>query len=233
MLETEILLEDGGAPPKVREGVLIEGLPGIGLVAKVAVAYLIKQLRVRRICRIFSPHFPTIGYVRDGKLVFSFADIYKAEDPPNLLLLYGNSQPSTSFGQYDFCEKVVKLSKELGVTTIITLGGYGKDNVSERREIYCSSTDTKTLEEWTPKVGGVRYAGQIVGAAGLLVVLAAEYGMKNFSMLIETTEMTPDFYAARRAVEAVIKLLNLPVKTPTADELSRTYITATQELETF
>jgi len=233
VIEAEFVFEDGRAPPRVADGILIEGLPGIGLVAKVAVSYLIKQLEVKRICRIFSPHFPSIGYVSEGRLVFSFADIYYTDKPPHLLLLYGNSQPSTSFGQYDFCEKVVNLVQELGCSTVITLGGYGKETVSERREIYCSSTDPKLLDEWTPMVQGVKYVGQIVGAAGLLAVLAAEKGMKNFSMLVETAEMTPDFYAARRAVEAVARLLNLKLPVPTAEELSQTYLASLRELETF
>ena len=232
-LEAEIIYENDGKLPQLRNGVLIEGLPGIGLVAKVAVAYIIKQLKVRRVFRILSPNFPITGYIQDGRIVFSFADIYYADKPRQMLLLYGNSQPADSYGQYDFCDKIVRLSKDVGVSTIITIGGYGKESVSERREIYCSSTDQETLEEWLPKVGGVKYAGQIVGAAGLLVVLAKEYGLKNFSMLIETADMTPDFYAARRAVEALNKLLELNITTPTADELSKTYLTATQELETF
>ena len=232
-LETEIIYADGVSMPRMRDGVLVEGLPGIGLVAKVAVAYVIKQLEVKKICRLISPHFPTAGFIQDGRIVFSFADIYYAEEPREMLLLYGNSQPGSSYGQYEFCDKVIKIAKDTGVRTVITIGGYGKETVSERREIYCSSTDPETLEEWMRKVGGVKYAGQIVGAAGLLIVLAKENGMRNFSMLVETAEMTPDFYAARRAVEALSKLLELNIKTPTADELSKTYLTATQELETF
>ncbi|MDJ0269172.1 MAG: PAC2 family protein [Aigarchaeota archaeon] len=233
MIETEFVLADGVEAPRVSDGVLIEGLPGIGLVAKVAVSYVIKQLDVKHVCRIFSPHFPSVGYVSEGKIIFSFADIYYASKPLNLFLLYGNSQPSTSFGQHDFCDKVVRFAKDLGCNTIITLGGYGKESVSELREIYCSSTDPDTLEEWTSKVGGVRYAGQIVGAAGLLAVLAAEHNMKNFAMLVETAEMIPDFYAARRAIEALNKLLDLGINVPTADELSRIYVASVQELETF
>ncbi|MEM1944613.1 MAG: PAC2 family protein, partial [Nitrososphaerota archaeon] len=226
-------LEDGMGSVRAEDGVLVEGLPGIGLVAKVAVAYMVKQMRVRRICRLFSPHFPSLGYVTEGRLVFSFADIYLSEGSPPILFLYGNSQPSTSYGQYDFCEKVLNFSKGIGCNTIITIGGYGKDNVSERREIYCSSTDPKLLEEWLRKVNGIYYTGQIVGAAGLLAVLAAEVGMRNFSMLVEAGEMTPDFYAARRAIEATGRILELDITVPTVDELSRVYMQSLQELETF
>ncbi|GBC68507.1 hypothetical protein HRbin01_00190 [archaeon HR01] len=231
MLETEILLEDGAADLKLEDGVLVEGLPGIGLVAKVAVAYMLSRMRVKRVCRIFSPHFPSLGYVSEGRLVFSFADIYYADSRPPILFLYGNSQPSTSYGQYDFCEKIILFSKQLGCRTVITIGGYGKEVVSERREIYCSSTDSALLEEWMRKINGIYYVGQIVGAAGLLPVLAAEAGLRNFSMLVEAGEMTPDFQAARRAIEAVNNILDLGLEIPTLDELSRVYMQSLQVLE--
>lgn len=233
MLETEVRYVDSGRSIKVKDGILVEGLPGIGLVAKVAVAYLLKSMNVKRVCRFFSPFFPAIGYISEGKLVFSFADIYVAENDPPLLILYGNAQPSTSYGQYDLCQKIIDVSKSMGCTTIITIGGYGKESVSERRTVYCSSTEPSILEEWTKKVDGVRYSGQIVGAAGLLTVLASESGLKNFSMLVETAEMAPDFFAARRAIEALNKLLNLKIKVPSAEELSKAYLLSLMDFEAF
>ncbi|MDJ0273352.1 MAG: PAC2 family protein [Candidatus Caldarchaeum sp.] len=231
MLETEVSFVDGGRDVKVSDGILVEGLPGIGLVAKVAVAYLLKNMKVRKVARFYSPFFPAIGYISEGKIIFSFADIYVAEHDPPLLILYGNAQPSTSYGQYDLCTKIIQVAKDLGCSTVLTIGGYGKETVSEKRTVYCSSTDEKLLEEWIKVVDGVRYSGQIVGAAGLLTVLAAEAGLKNFSMLVETAEMAPDFFAAKRAVEAVAKLLNLPVKIPSAEELSKAYLLSLMEFE--
>ncbi|MEM2322586.1 MAG: PAC2 family protein, partial [Candidatus Bathyarchaeia archaeon] len=43
--------------PKLTDPVLIEGLPGIGLVANIAVAYLIKKLNAKLFCEIKSSHF--------------------------------------------------------------------------------------------------------------------------------------------------------------------------------
>jgi proteasome assembly chaperone (PAC2) family protein len=231
MLETEVRFEDGGEAVRVPDAVLVEGLPGIGLVAKVAVAYILRSLKSRRVVRFYSPFFPAVGYVSEGKIVFSFADIYLAEHDPPLLILYGNAQPSTSYGQYDLCWKILTAVKNMGCGTVVTIGGYGKDSVSERREVYCSSTDPELLETWIKVVGGVKYSGQIVGAAGLLAVLASELGLRNFSMLVETAEIAPDFFAARRAVESLSKLLGLEIKVPSAEELSKSYMLSLMELE--
>ncbi|MEM0350062.1 MAG: PAC2 family protein [Candidatus Caldarchaeum sp.] len=231
MLETEVSFVDGGRDVRVSDGILVEGLPGIGLVAKVAVAYLLKNLKARKVVRFYSPFFPAIGYISEGKIIFSFADIYVAEHDPPLLILYGNAQPSTSYGQYDLCTKIIQVAKDIGCSTVFTIGGYGKETVSEKRTVYCSSTDEELLERWMKVVDGVRYSGQIVGAAGLLTVLASEAGLKNFSMLVETAEMAPDFFAAKRAVEAVAKLLNLSIKIPSAEELSKAYLLSLMEYE--
>jgi len=38
--------------------ILIEGLPGLGMVGKIAVKYLIKQLKAKKFAELYSPHFP-------------------------------------------------------------------------------------------------------------------------------------------------------------------------------
>ena len=43
---------------QARDPVLIEGLPGLGLVGKLAMRYLIKQLKAQKFAYLYSPHFP-------------------------------------------------------------------------------------------------------------------------------------------------------------------------------
>ena len=38
--------------------VLVEGLPGLGLVGKIAIRYLVKMLKADKLAYIYSPHFP-------------------------------------------------------------------------------------------------------------------------------------------------------------------------------
>jgi proteasome assembly chaperone (PAC2) family protein len=38
--------------------ILIEGLPGLGLVGKIAIRYLVKRLKAEKLAYIYSPHFP-------------------------------------------------------------------------------------------------------------------------------------------------------------------------------
>jgi len=86
LLETEVVFEPGYENLRADGAVLIEGLPGVGLVAKVAVAYLLGKLETKRVCRFYSPYFPSLNFVHDGKLILNFADLYFAEKPRPLLL---------------------------------------------------------------------------------------------------------------------------------------------------
>ncbi|MEM2539346.1 MAG: PAC2 family protein, partial [Candidatus Bathyarchaeia archaeon] len=42
---------------ELKNPILIEGLPGLGMVGKIAVKYLIKQLKARKFAELYSPHF--------------------------------------------------------------------------------------------------------------------------------------------------------------------------------
>lgn len=230
-LETEVILEPNYREFKAPGAVLIEGLPGVGLVAKAAVAYMLEKLGGRRVCRFYSPYFPTMGYVREGRIVLSFADIYYVEAERPLLLLYGNAQPSSYYGQHEFCERILEVATGFGAEFILTLGGYGKDKVSEKRTVYLSSTNPKTLEKALEILEAEAYEGQIIGAAGLLITLAEERGIDNLSMLIEAGESTPDFQAAKRAIESVAKFLGLRLEVEDLYSISETYNSAYRRLE--
>ena len=43
--------------PKLKDPILIEGLPGIGFVANIAALHLIKELKAKRFVQIFSSSF--------------------------------------------------------------------------------------------------------------------------------------------------------------------------------
>ncbi len=62
--------------------VLIEGLPGLGLVGKIAIRYLIKQLNAKRIAHLYSPHFPYFVLVnKKGNVRLLRGTFYYLEKP--------------------------------------------------------------------------------------------------------------------------------------------------------
>ncbi len=208
--ESIIVYEEGAEDYRLQDASFIEGLPGIGLVSKVALAYILGRTSHRRLCRIYSPHFPSYGYVSEGRLRPHFIDIYGVEEPAPVIAMYGTSQPSTSYGQYELCWKIIQTAMSHGARRVFTLGGLGgKEEISQRRRIYCSSTSPEYLKKYIGVVEGETYGGQIVGAAGILMVAAGMMNLENMGMLVEIGESMPDYYAARRGVEALSKLCGL------------------------
>lgn len=220
--ESQVFYEPGMSNYRLEGASLIEGLPGIGLVGKVAVAYILGKVRAKKICRMYSPYFPSVAYISDGRIIPNFTDFYAVEEPAKTIIMYGSAQPSSSYGQYEFCEKVIELAKRHGATRVFTVGGLGgKEKISPRREIFCSSTDKKYLGKYLELVDGQVYSGQIVGAVGILINIAGSKGLENMCMLVEIGESTPDYFAARRAAEALIKLTGLNIEVDGVEEFMK------------
>ena len=55
-MDSKVIKENG--VPKLDKPVLIEGLPGVGNVGKLAAEYLISKLEAKKMSSIYSKHFP-------------------------------------------------------------------------------------------------------------------------------------------------------------------------------
>src|SRR3989338_9172477 len=87
-----------GKKPKLRNPILIEGLPGIGNVGNVAVDFLIDELKAKKLYEITSHTFTHSVFVNEDNLVeLPMIDIYyrKFNGKKNdLILLGGDVQPT-------------------------------------------------------------------------------------------------------------------------------------------
>ena len=55
--------------PKLKNPILIEGLPGVGNVGKIAVDFLIDKFEPTTVCEIYSTSFPHSVFVNDNNLI--------------------------------------------------------------------------------------------------------------------------------------------------------------------
>jgi uncharacterized protein (TIGR00162 family) len=201
------------AKPELKDAVLLEGLPGIGLVANIAVAYLIRKLNAKFLGEVSSPSFPDMSITdKEGFLKSPFCRLYyhKANDlgQRDLILLNGNTQALTRRGQYELCGCLLDLAEKLGCRNVITLGGYRPGRQVTKPNLYYAASDLETARE-AASLGAEKLGGQIYGVAGLLVGMAAFRGMKGFCLLSETPGTYLDVEAARVALNAVSGLLGL------------------------
>jgi uncharacterized protein (TIGR00162 family) len=199
--------------PELKDPVLLEGLPGIGLVANIAVAYLIRKLDAKKFAEVQVVSFPDMSVTdKDGFLKSPFCHLYyhKANSVcgRDLILLYGNTQALTRRGQYELCGCILDIAENHGCNYVITLGGYRPGRKVTGPTLYYAASDLETARE-AANLGAQKLSGQIYGVAGLLVGLGALREMKSFCLLAETQGTSLDIKAAREVLKAISKPLEL------------------------
>ncbi len=107
LLKETIVVEN--IKTKVKNGVLIIGLPGIGLIGKTVADYLIHELKGKKISDLYSPHFPhQVFMTKTGMLKPIKNSFYHVKSgKTNMIILTGDVQAISSHGQYDIAGKVL------------------------------------------------------------------------------------------------------------------------------
>jgi uncharacterized protein (TIGR00162 family) len=202
--------------PELSNPIMIEGLPGVGNVGKLAAEHLVDQLKAVKFLEIFSKFFPPQVLVSDSgviKLVSNEMYYVKRPDAKNdLVILIGDYQGLTSDGQYELSDRTLQIAKELGVGMTYTLGGYGLGKLIERPRVLGAVTDDALVEEM--KQFGVTFSkgepgSGIVGASGLLLGLGKIMGMRSVCLMGETSGYFVDPKAAQAVLEVLSKILEV------------------------
>jgi hypothetical protein len=207
-----VCVVDAYEKPRLNSPVLIEGLPGIGFVANIAVLHMIRELKAVRFTEIHSSAFQDLAVATETGITRSpVNELYYAKSRSgdhDLILWHGSTQALTTSGQYELCERVLDVAQELGCRFLITLGGFKTDEVKPTPQMFCAATDTDTLNE-ALSLGSKMMVGQIFGVAGLLIGLARLKNFRGFALLVETLGTSPDESAAAVVLASVSKFLNI------------------------
>jgi uncharacterized protein (TIGR00162 family) len=192
--------------------ILIEGLPGLGMVGKIATRYLIKTLDATKFAILHSPHFPYYVIVNkkgNTRLLHGEFRYWKNPQGNDLILFTGDSQAQTIEGQYEIAEAVINFAQKHNVQTIITLGGYRKE-ASETPKVVTTATDSETLKIALQAGASISPSGNpIVGTAGLLVGMAEFKKISALCLLAETRGYLPDPKAAKSLLMTLQKILRI------------------------
>lgn len=200
---------------KLKDPVLVQGVPGLGLVGKIAANYLIENLGSEKIASIFSDHLTlpdgTSGVRVDGdEIVPPSYDLYLVRGGScDLIVLTSDVQPNV-FGQYEIGELVLDYAQQLGVKIVITMGGYVPGSPEVKGVFACVNDDNfmrKLNEVGVKPLTG----GYVTGAAGLLVGLADLRGLIGACLLGTTNGAFPDPKASKMVLEVLSKLFNLKI----------------------
>lgn len=207
---------------ELNKPVLIEGLPGLGLVGKIAVRYLVKQLKAEKLGYLYSPHFPYFVLVnKKGSVRLLRGTFYfwkNAKDKNDLILFTGDSQAQTIEGQYEISDCILDFAKQHGVEMIITIGGY-RVEAKGKPKVIAASTTPELLNKALNAGAIISPIGSpIVGTAGLILGLARFKKISALCLLGETRGYLPDPMAAKSVLEVLQTILGLNVDLTGLDE---------------
>ncbi|MCK4588814.1 MAG: PAC2 family protein [Nanoarchaeota archaeon] len=231
--------------PKLKNPILVEGLPGIGNVGKVAVDFIIEELKAKKLYSLFSYTLPHSVFVNEENLVeLPSIEMYYKErkGKPDLLFLTGDVQPIDEKSSYAFCDKILEIMAELSGKEIITTGGIGLQEIPENPRIFITGNDQKTIKKYAQgvqvekKIHGV--VGPIIGVTGLLLGLGKPKGINGISLLAET--FGHPMYLGIKGAKAMLRILNKKLSlnidlnklTKEIEKLERETIKRTKELST-
>jgi len=217
--------------------VLIEGLPGLGLVGKIALRYLIKQLKAKKIAYLYSPHFPYFVLVnKKGNVRLLRGSFYYYKNPKgnDIILFTGDSQSQTIEGQYEIADKMLDFSEKHNVKTIATIGGYRMEP-KEKPKVFIAATNQVLLNKALQGGATLSSSGSpIVGTAGLILGLAKFKKIEALCLLGETRGYLPDPLAAKSVLEVLKSTFNFDLDlTGLNEEIARaeTMVTRLQQIE--
>ncbi|MBW3012937.1 PAC2 family protein [Candidatus Woesearchaeota archaeon] len=202
---------------KLNKPVLIEGLPGIANVGKIAVDFMIDNKKAKKLYELASYDLPHSVFIQENSLVaLPKLEIYLLSTKErDILFLAGDVQPINEYGCYTFCEKILEICQKHGVKEIVTLGGIGLGKVPSKPKVYATANNKNVIAKFK-KVGNINtkpygVIGPVVGVTGLLVGLAAKKKLSAIALLAETFAhpMYLGMQGAREILDILNKMYNL------------------------
>jgi uncharacterized protein (TIGR00162 family) len=207
---------------ELKNPILVEGFPGLGMVGSIATKYLVKQLKAQKLAVLHSPHFPyhvIVNKKGGARLLRGEFYFWKNEAGENdFIFLTGDSQAQTIEGQFEIANSILDFAEKKNVKTVITIGGY-RNEVEGTPNVVAVSTNPVLLKKALNAKAVSSEAGTpIVGTAGLLLGLAKFRKMDAVCLLGETRGYLPDPKTAKTVIEVLQGLLDVKVELKGLDE---------------
>ncbi len=212
MIETTVKLFK---KPKLKKPIMVEGLPGLGLVGKIATDHMIKELNAKKFAELYSPHFPPQVVIKPNGIVDMMKDefYYWKGKRHDIIFIAGEHQANNPFAHYEVADAIVDVAKRNKVKTIYTLGGYGVGYLSKKPKVFAAVTNEKLVPKIKKAGATFDKMGAIVGAAGLLIGLGKLRGIDGICLMGETHGQIIDARAAKAVLDVLGKLIEPKVNT--------------------
>jgi len=208
---------DRVADPSLDDPALVEGLPGVGHVGKLAADHLTSEFDAELVRRVYADEFPPQVAVEDGVASLACAEFHAVDaDGVDLLVLTGDHQAGSTAGHYRLTDAFLDVAGSFGVDRAYALGGLPTGELvdDDDHAVVGAVTDAGLREDLTD--AGVEFrdnepAGGIVGVSGLLLGLGGRRGLAAACLMGETSGYLVDPKSARAVLAALEELLGFSV----------------------
>ena len=197
----------------LKDAVLIDGFPSVGLVGTIVANFLINTLKLEQIGIIDSPRFPAISVVKDGE-PHNPMRLYSGEQVCNdgtcnqVVVCVSEFTPPTEITR-DLVNTLLDWAEKNGCTKVISAEGFnsGPKEEGKENEVY-GITSTVGSRIWIEeaKVKPFTY-GTVGGITGALLNEGKIRKMNVLGLLAEVNEDLPDARAAANVIKAIDELL--------------------------
>jgi uncharacterized protein len=212
----------------LKDGTILEGFPGVGLVSAIAATYLIDLLELDQICALDSGDFPPTSMVYASKPKFP-ARIYGSSEH-KIALFLSEFTPSVELNR-PIAKTLFGWAKEQQCNRFICMEGLPTKSMNRAegegtRDINVfgvGSTDDARKELKKAKIEQLE-AGMIYGVSGVLLNEGRWEDFDVITLLAEAFEEIPDALAAAKILESLDKLMpNIKIDTKPLLEQSRKF----------
>jgi uncharacterized protein (TIGR00162 family) len=205
------------ADPTLDAPTLVEGLPGVGHVGKLAADHLTSEFDAELVRRVYADEFPPQVGVEDGVASLACAELHAVDaGGVDLLVLSGDHQAGSSAGHYRLTDAFLDVAEAFDVKRTYALGGIPTGELIDDDDhgVVGAVTDAELCEKL--EAAGVEFrenepAGGIVGVSGLLLGLGGRRGMEAACLMGETSGYLVDPKSARAVLETLESLLGVAV----------------------
>ncbi|MGC8816855.1 MAG: PAC2 family protein [Candidatus Hadarchaeum sp.] len=202
--------------PKLKQPVLVAGLPGIANVGKLALEYLVQKLAAKKFLELYSEYFPEWVIQEEGQINPLKVDFYHCrpeEMKQDMVLVTADAQAATPLGQYALTGDLLDVATRLGVKLVGTMAAYVVSPEERRSYGVVGAASEASLAKMLGE-RGVRLlnSGVIVGMNGMLPVMASRRGMMGFCLLGVTEGGVLDAGAAAAVLKSLAAVLNFKLE---------------------
>ncbi|MEM0159331.1 MAG: proteasome assembly chaperone family protein [Candidatus Micrarchaeaceae archaeon] len=215
---------------KLRNPVMLVGLPGIGSVGSLVCEHIKNELKAEKFATLYSPYLPhQVLMLKSGNMrllnnrFYYWKNPSKDKDAKDIVILLGDAQAVSSRGQYEISEMIVKFFKSIGGKEIFTIGGYSvSDKYIQNPKVYGVSPFSEIRKEFRQH-GAIlgSTVGMIWGAAGLIVFFAKKHNVQSGCLLGETGLLEVDANSARSVLKVITELLGIKISTENLEKIKK------------